>query len=269
MPAVAILSDIHANVVALEAVLADLDELGIEQVVCLGDVAATGPAPEQVVSLLRERNWRFVRGNCDEAMVRIAAGEAKPPEDEHDIIDHWCVSRLSEDEIAFLAGFEPVVEIDLDGVPVCCYHGSPRSNLDETLAATGDGDLSEWFNGYDAAIFAGGHTHIPMVRRYRESLVINPGSVGLPFIDMADGTSINPLWAENAIVSHHRGVLGVELRRSMVDLDDVLQMVNDSEMPHRSWWAGDWTPGPWETRGMHGNSRTTIRTGDSRSVRGE
>jgi putative phosphoesterase len=245
MPTIAIISDIHANVIALEAVLADLDAMRIEQVVCLGDVAATGPAPEKVVSLLRERDWRFVRGNCDDAMVKVAAGESDPPVDEHDTIDHWCVSRLSADAIAFLAGFEAVVEIDLEGMPICCYHGSPRSNLDETLATTAETALTEWFSGYRAALFAGGHTHVPMVRRFRESLLINPGSIGLPFIEMAGGETINPLWAEYALINFDRGVLGVELRRSMVDLDAVLRVVHDSEMPHREWWAGDWSPGPW------------------------
>jgi putative phosphoesterase len=244
MSTVVILSDIHANIVALEAVLTDIEEIHADHVVCLGDVAATGPAPAQVVSLLRERDWRFVRGNCDEAMVRIAAGNAEPATDEHDVIDRWCVSRLSADEIAFLASFEDVVEIELDGVRVYSYHGSPRSNLDETRATTGETELAEWFSGYAADVFCGGHTHVPMVRRFRESLMINPGSVGLPFIEMARGTTINPLWAEYAVISFDRGVLGIELRRTPVDLGAVLRMVNDSEMPHREWWAGDWTQGP-------------------------
>src|SRR5215211_3263193 len=168
MTTIAIISDIHANVVALDTVLADFDEIAPDQVVCLGDVAATGPAPSQVIARLRSRDWRFVRGNCDDAMVHYAAGTVDPPEDEHAGIDAWCTAQLSADEIAFIAAFEPVVALDAGGVAICCYHGSPKSNLDEIRPDTAESELSSCFVGHNARVFAGGHTHIQMARRHME-----------------------------------------------------------------------------------------------------
>jgi predicted phosphodiesterase len=240
MTTIAIVSDIHANVVALDAVLAELEEIGLDQVVCLGDVAATGPAPAQVVARLRARDWRFVRGNCDDAMVQFATGTANPPDDEHSAIDQWCTTQLSADEIAFIAAFEPVVAVDAGGVAICCYHGSPKSNLDEVRMDTAGNELSSWFVGHNARVYAGGHTHVQMARRHMESLVINPGSVGLPFTETAGKADANPFWAEYAMIRVDDGRLGVELRRTPVDQSRFYDMLAGSKMPHRDWWSGDW-----------------------------
>jgi predicted phosphodiesterase len=241
MSTIAILSDIHANVVALDAVLAELDVLRPDGFVCLGDVAATGPAPSQVMERLVQRDWRIVRGNCDDAMLRFAAGTDELPDGEHDEIDRWCTEQLSAQQIAFMATFEPVVASEAGGVAVCGYHGSPRSNLDEILPGTPDSDLTHWLFGQLARIYAGGHTHVQMARRYREALVINPGSVGLPFTETAGGIMVNPFWAEYAVLHLDGGRTGVELHRTPVDRAAFEQMVAGSGMPHRGWWSGDWT----------------------------
>lgn len=240
MATVAIISDIHANIVALDAVLAELDAVKPDQIVCLGDVAATGPTPREVVARLQARDWRFVRGNCDDAMLRYAAGAAGESTDEHDVIDRWCTSMLEPDDIAFLASFEPVVTIAAGGKTLCCYHGSPHSNLDEILPGTAEHDLDRWLLGQHADVYAGGHTHVQMAGRYREAYVINPGSVGLPFTNTADGKAINPTWAEFALISIDGERVGVELKRTPVDKATLMHAVSESGMPHRDWWSGDW-----------------------------
>ena len=181
MQTIAIISDIHANHIALDAVLADLDRVAPDQVVCLGDVAATGPGPKQVIERLEATGWRFVRGNCDDAILRYAAGELPPPGDEHYEIDHWCSTQLSPRNLAFIATFEPVVSLTVDEISLCCYHGSPKSNLDQLLPSLPDEDVERWLRGHSATIYVGGHTHVQMIQRFREAYVINPGSVGFPF----------------------------------------------------------------------------------------
>jgi predicted phosphodiesterase len=240
MATVAIISDIHANVVALDAVLADLDELAPDQVVCLGDIAATGPAPREVLSRLRGRDWRFVRGNCEDAMLRVAAGAAEPSADEYDAIDRWCAEQLEPEDLAFIATFDPVVTVRANGVAICCYHGSPHSNLDEILPTTPVEDLDRWFRGQDAWVYAGGHTHVQMARRYRDGFVINPGSIGLPFTDTTEGAAINPLWAEYAVLQFDGGRVGVEMRRVPVEKGELLSAAAASGMPCLDWWSRDW-----------------------------
>jgi putative phosphoesterase len=237
---IAIVSDIHANLVALEAVLAELGRVQPDRVICLGDVAATGPAPRAVLARLRELDWRFVRGNCDDDLLEFAANLELAANDEHEEIDRWCALQLDANELAFLAAFEPVVEIEVEGNRICAFHGSPQSNLDELYRDTSDEQLDAWFAGHDAVVFAGGHTHVQMVRRFRSSYVINPGSIGLPFTNTADGREVNPAWAEIALVRINGAAIAVELRRVPVDRERTLQMARESEMPCFDWWGGDW-----------------------------
>jgi putative phosphoesterase len=238
---VAIVSDIHANAVALDAVLAELERIKPDQVVCLGDVAATGPAPAEVIARLRARDWRFVRGNCDDALLRFAAGAGLDSKDAHDAIDQWCATQLDAEAIAFLATFEPVVTIEAGGKTICCYHGSPHSNLDEIVPETLGHELDRWLMGQHADIYAGGHTHIQMVKRHREAYVINAGSIGLPFTYEATGDDIfNPSWAEFAVVEIDGDRVDVSLRRIPVNREAALTSANESGMPHLEWWAGDW-----------------------------
>lgn len=237
METIAIISDIHANLVALEAVLDDLDGVRPDRVVCLGDVAATGPQPAGVIDRLRPLGWSFVRGNCDDALLRFAAGAGKTPADAHDEIDLWCARQLSPEALAFLASFEPVVTLSTGHGQLCCYHGSPHSNLDEIHPGTGEEELGRWMRGQPARLFAGGHTHVQMLRSYHGAYLINPGSAGLPYAIRPDGDAYYPAWAEYAVVRVSASALSVELKRVSVDLTAVLEAARSSGMPRLDWWS--------------------------------
>lgn len=88
---------------------------------------------------------------------------------------------------------------------------------------------------------AGGHTHEQMLRRYKGTIVLNPGSVGLPF-ERGPGAdeARNPPWAEYAVVSHEHGALRVELRRVPIDIGAVVCAIRESGMPHAELLAQDW-----------------------------
>jgi predicted phosphodiesterase len=238
MATIAVISDIHANLVALDTVLRDLDALRPDHVVCLGDVAATGPDPRGVLARLRERDWQFVMGNCDDKLLRYAAHAAGSPADEHDEIDRWCAAQLDVRDIDLLRSFLPVVRLDAGGATVCFYHGSPRSNLDEILPDTPNEQLVTWFSGEPAAAYAGGHTHVAMVRRYQDGLVFNPGSVGLPFT-ITEGRERHPAWAEYGVLTLDLGLVAVELRRIPIDIARSREVAAERGMPGLAWWSGD------------------------------
>jgi predicted phosphodiesterase len=237
---IAIISDIHANVVALDAVMRDLERIEPDHVVCLGDVAATGPTPREVIARLRDRDWSFVRGNCDDNILRYATGDESPIVDEHDEVDRWCATCLSPEDLEFVASFRPFVSHSAGEIGLCLYHGSPRSNMDQILPDTPKDDLDRWYRGQQASVFAGGHTHIQMLRRYHEGFAINPGSVGLPFTYTADGRQVNPSWAEYGIVRVDGPNVAIELRRSPVDKNKITAVAAESGMPHRTWWSSGW-----------------------------
>jgi predicted phosphodiesterase len=244
---IGIFSDIHGNAVAFEAVLAALRAEGVERFVCLGDVAATGPQPREVVQRLRDMNCPVVMGNTDDQVLT----PPEPEPDNEDVIrireiDQWSAAQLSADERAFVAGFAPTVRLPLaNGGSLLCYHGSPNSYNDTLLPTTSTEELDGLLGGMTATMFAGGHTHQQMLRRHHKSLILNPGSVGLPVDRIpADAGARNPSWAEfAALACGDDGSLWVELRRVPFDVTALLAAARQSGMPHAEWYAGDWDSG--------------------------
>ncbi|HEU5440176.1 MAG TPA: metallophosphoesterase family protein [Ktedonobacterales bacterium] len=239
----AIIADMHGNLVALDAVLAEIRAEGVEQVVCLGDVAATGPQPAQVLARLRELGCPQVMGNADAFLLEpTVTADAQDQQRKIEEIDVWCAGQLSEEDRAFLAGFKPTVSVPLgEGTTLLAYHGSPRSYVEVITAETPDATLAEMFAGHQAQVFAGGHTHVQMLRRHRDTLVVNPGSVGLPMdaVPPAEGI-MNAVWAEYAVVTVEGGRLEVSLRRTPFDGGALLRAADESGMPHATWWKADW-----------------------------
>ncbi len=244
---VAVIADLHGNLISLNTVLADIAADTIDQLVCLGDVAGLGPHPREVTRRLRDLGCPVVMGNADEFLLDPSRlGPDRHPEADETLrrmheMERWAAEQLEPEDLAYLRTFQPTVETSLgDGTFLLGYHGSPRSNRDEIRGATPDGELAEKLDGRRAAVMAGGHTHEQFVRRLDRAIVINPGSVGLPWESVAGGEGRNPPWAEYAVVSHEGGRLSVELRRVPVDLEAIRGALLESGMPHAAWWAADW-----------------------------
>ncbi len=192
---IALISDIHGNLVALEAALAAIAEAGADQIVCLGDVAALGPQPREVIDSLRARGIPVVMGNTD-AWLLDPQPHPYRDEDTQRVyeVESWCAQQLSATDLEFIRTFRPIVEIPLDtGASLLCFHGSPRSNTEIILSTTPPDELDGMLTGYNAALMAGGHTHTQMFRRHAQTALVNPGSVGLPFVRDAQGNvAYNP-----------------------------------------------------------------------------
>jgi len=229
----ALIADIHGNLVALRAVVADLNARGADRIVCLGDVAATGPQPAETIEAVAQLGCDVVMGNTD-AWLLEPTEEAIEDDDTRRIveIDLWARDQLTSEHLAALGGYRQRVELD----GMLCFHGSPRSNTEALLPTTPDAELGQMLAGYEARVMAGAHTHMAMLRRFRESLVINPGSVGVPFEQTAGGAFRNPPWAEYAIVEDG----AVEFHRVPVDVGAVTETALASGMPNAGWWVKDW-----------------------------
>jgi predicted phosphodiesterase len=240
---VALIADIHGNLPALEAVLAEIRSEAVDRIVCLGDVVSFGPQPREVIARLRALGCPVVLGNADaDVLTPPALDGMEAVRRRLGEMDIWTHERLAEDERAYVRGFSPTVAIDLGGgTTLLCYHGSPRSFDERVLPETSVETLDEWFGGHEATIYAGGHTHLQMLRRHHKSLVLNPGSVGLPYEVPPPAPSIrNPAWAEYALVEAAGARLRVDLRRTPFDVVALLAAADASGMPHAEWWASDW-----------------------------
>lgn len=237
---IALISDIHASLVSLEAVLGDIDREGVDQIVCLGDVAALGPQPCEVLARLGNLGCACVMGNHDAHLLDLDSAHEYEPE----ILEMttWCADQLSEADFDYLRSFQPLLELPLDAqATLLCFHGSPRSNMDLVLATTPAAELDEMLAGYAATVMAGGHTHVQMLRQHKGALIVNAGSVGWPLEQMPFEPPPRFLpWAEYAIVHWIDDVLGIELRRVPIDLDAVKRAMLVGSMPFAVSWAEGW-----------------------------
>jgi predicted phosphodiesterase len=234
----ALISDIHGNLVAFDAVLADLTARNIEHILCLGDVAADGPQPRGVIARLQELACPIVMGNTDAWLLHPQLTERKSQLAQNiQDIELWSSQQLTEDDKAFIHTFKPIIEWQLsNGQRLLTYHGSPRSFKEGLLPTTPDEVLEQAFANADAAIYAGGHTHAQMFRPYKDKLVLNPGSIGLAWKSVSSsGDSLKAPWAEYAIVNVEGHVLNVALCRIPFDIDSSIESFLASDMPHAEW----------------------------------
>ena len=203
MTRVAALYDIHGNLPALEAVLA---EVGDADAVVVGGDFSRGPMPVETVDRLRGlgERVRFIRGNAD----RAAAGEGA-----------WEMERLGAERLEFLAGLPETATIEIEGVgSVLFCHGSPRSDEDIITAVTPDERLGRILAGVAEPVVVCGHTHHQFDRTAHGIRVVNAGSVGMPY----EGRP-GAFWAMLGP--------GVELRSTAYELDAAFSAIRASGFP--------------------------------------
>ena len=237
MSRLALISDIHGNAVALDTVLADVARHDVEQIVCLGDLAAGGPQPREVIARLRELGCQAVRGNADGWLLDgLPSGRSEETHRLRDVVG-WARVRLAPDDLDYLAALPATLTLIADGVTLLCFHGSPRSDVESLLARTPEHELDEAFGAAEASVLAGGHTHLQLLRRHRDRLLVNPGSVGLPLGSLTVSPIALPLpaWAEYALVQDEGG-LEISFRRLPVDVDALAAATVPMPCPT---WAAD------------------------------
>ncbi|MFC5906269.1 metallophosphoesterase family protein [Streptacidiphilus monticola] len=184
---VAVLSDIHGNVPALRAVLAEPEVRAAELVVLCGDLT-WGPEPQQTYELLAGLGDRAVgvRGNADRYAAEIAAGVREPAAER----ESWIPARHSQEAAAFLARLPFSLVVDVDGLgPVRFCHGSPRSDHELVTPGTPASRFAELAAAVAESTIVTGHTHLQFDRVVAGKRSVNPGSVGLPFHEGEVGTA--------------------------------------------------------------------------------
>jgi predicted phosphodiesterase len=210
---VAALYDIHGNLPALRAVLAEAAREGAETFVIGGDVA-DGPMPfetiEQLVTL--GDRARYVRGNTDRAVVEAYDQGRTDQREDGDPAARavwFAAGAISRTQRDFLGGFAPTVGLRIDGLgPVLFCHGSPRSDEEIITRVTPEERLRSILEGNEEPVIVGGHIHQQYDRSLPGQRVVNPGSVGMPY----EGRP-GAYWALLGP--------GIEMRRTEYDLDEL------------------------------------------------
>lgn len=241
---IALISDIHGNPVAFEAVLADIAKVGVDQIIFLGDIATMGPCPNEALAQLQDLGCPCIMGNHDENLFHLDQLPTKDLPPWYVDVAEWTADKYNEAELAFIQTFVPNLTIPLDEAKsaptLLCYHGSPRSNQEFLLVTTSEAELYDILGEQSALVLAGGHSHVQMIRRYGESMVVTVGSIGFP-LQHYPFTPPPPvlLWAEYGIISWQNGVLSMDLRRVDFDLKVIRDIAAASGMPHLlpgQWW---------------------------------
>jgi predicted phosphodiesterase len=177
---VAVLSDVHANLPALCAVLADADALGAGELVVAGDAIGFGPDPEAVVDRLCERGARMIRGNHEKDYVAVYDSADRPSwwtTSPRLLSFRWQMERLGPERRAHLAALPDRLMLD-DATLV--IHGSPRNVRDSVLPWTPEADLEAMYAGDSSRLVFMGHTHRFHVRELPSRCLVNVGAVGMP-----------------------------------------------------------------------------------------
>lgn len=170
---IAVISDIHGNLWALQAVLQDLDRLGPSQVIVAGDLALGGPRPAECVELVRRRGYPAIRGNTDEWLTSA-------PDAITDAIS-WAAAQLSDADRRYLTSLPFLWRVPDESGDLVVVHATPWSISDVIPPDAPEQLVHRVFAETNAAAMAYGHIHIAYVREIGGKLLVNPGSVGLPF----------------------------------------------------------------------------------------
>ena len=186
---IAVLADIHGNLAAFQAVIDDIEAWSPDLVVFAGDVVNRGPQSGACLDLLLrlrdERGWQLIRGNHERYVLSFDQARRRPdfpnsgPNYELSRMTRWSHSQV-RGKLELIGALPEQLRIDLGGETLAVHHASLRHDRDGISEESPDEELRAQVDG-SAALFCVGHTHVPLARRLGGTLVVNAGSVGLPF----------------------------------------------------------------------------------------
>lgn len=213
------LSDVHGNAVALEAVVAEVEAAEVDLIVFGGDLT-WGPLPQETLALVRPlERALYVSGNAERALLELvepAAGKKLTPR------EHWMLDHHTPADLEFVKAFalDHVVEIDGLGAVRFC-HGSPRSDEECVTPLTPDARMRALSEGVPERVLVTAHIHVQFDRIAAGLRSINAGSVGMPY-EGAPGA----YWA----------LLGpdVEFRRTEYDIEAAVAAYHATDDPVRA-----------------------------------
>ena len=241
MTRLAVLSDVHGNLLALEAILADLAAQGTPDAVwALGDLVAFCPWPTETLARLRALpGIALLQGNTDRYLFtgRRPVFPVRSPEEwatmptrlaERDANFRWTVERLSYTDYEFLRDLPPRLEMEVpDYGRVVAVHATPTDDEATLYPDTPDDQIRPHLSGLEARLLLYGHTHRPMDRVVDGIRLVNDGSAGLPL----DGDP-RPAYA---LLDFAGGQCAVTIRRVAYDVEAVVAELERVEHPARAW----------------------------------
>ncbi len=186
---IAVISDIHGNMDALESVLQDISKENCFKIFCLGDIAMAGPEPSETIhkiqDLIKTKDFHIIQGNTDNMLSVFSFDIYNELAKANAVMASAYLADskiLSDEDKAFLKSLAPQEYIEIKGIKILLVHGSPRKNNENIYPDMKIEEIEEIIRDTDADIIFCGHTHMPCgYQTNTNQTVINAGSVGRPF----------------------------------------------------------------------------------------
>jgi len=234
---IALLSDVHGNSTALEAVLADAESKQVTDYWFLGDLLMPGTGRRNILERLDQLPISLqVRGNWEDSLWRALHGKLDLSRPSHLYLTrlcHFILEEIRPEEIDRMQDLPLQVLTEVEGLKIAVSHHLPDKNWGRELIHIGEqADFDRLFEGNEAAIAIYGHIHQQFLRYgTKGQLVINPGSIGQPFF--LDATLRQDLRAQYAIIEiDETGLKDVDLCRVAYDVEQELEIARELQLPY-------------------------------------
>lgn len=224
---IAFISDIHGNAIALDAVLQDIEKQGMDQIYVLGDICYRGPEPKRSLDLVRSLHTEVIKGNADEWVVRgVQKGEVADKILElMNLERQWTVKQLQPTDIEYLESLPTTLNLTIEDFQLSAFHATPTSLFDVILPNADDNQIeTNLMQVQGSQVFIYAHIHKPYIRYINGKVILNIGSVGLPF----DGLTK----ASYGIVEVEDGHIKTSIRRVNYDLEKVAALYHEVKYPN-------------------------------------
>ena len=216
---IAALYDVHGNLPALEAVLEEIRQLGVDQVVVGGDVLL-GPMPRETLTCLLDLEIpvQFIYGNCEIAVLDEIAGKTPAVPEQYRSAVSWNAQQISQEHRQLITNWPKTLSVEIAELgKVLFCHATPRNENEIFTRLTPEDRLLSVFEGIDASVVVCGHTHMQFDRTVPPIRVLNAGSLGMPFGEPgADWLLLGP---------------SIQFRHTNYDLAKAAQQVRNTSYP--------------------------------------
>ncbi|MGM0875358.1 MAG: metallophosphoesterase family protein [Bacillota bacterium] len=224
---IAFISDIHGNAVALESVLEDIKKKNIDRICILGDLCYRGPEPVRSLNIVRSLNTEVIKGNADEWVVRgVRKGEV--PDRALEMMNEereWTVSKLQQSDLDYLANLPKELSLEIKGVSIHAFHATPNNLFHVIPPNADDEDIkNKLMSSTKSEIYIYAHIHKPYIRFINGQVVMNIGSVGLPF----DGVTK----ASYGVIEINEAGFSTSIERVDFDLQRVVDQYLEENYPN-------------------------------------
>ncbi len=216
-----VISDVQANILALDAVLKALEQRGVDEIICLGDLVGYGPYPDTVINVIRKRNIPCTLGSADEQLIYGFAAEGGSSIADTTI--EWTRRMTKPESLEFLKKLAVQQRMHTPYGRLRFFHGTLESNATPLDLSRSDSELMRELDEARCTIIACGKTHVPGIIKLTNGYIINPGSVGLSL-------SGSP-GADYAVLNISKDAVHASLHKAPYDYEAVAFDIGSWDLP--------------------------------------